>query len=223
MTRQRSKLHSGSYATEVLSDHEGDFDCDEAYESPIVTKVRNPHSLDEFVLYEIMSFAACKGLDAHGALRAWRTLSRPDKELSDRTAKLPSIADHVCLRFISTPSAYRKLDFYIQALNVPVKKLTITDGNTNCSDFTNSLADHMVLCPNLESVSFYRCSGLEDGAVAHLTQCPHLQHVHFGGCCNLTDETAEHLARCTQLRSLKFEGCAGLQDRVSELRRRMNY
>ena len=49
-------------------------------------------------------------------------------------------------------------------------------------------------------VNFENCSELTDSAAEHLAKCAQLQSVNFTGCANLTHAAAEHLAKCADFR-----------------------
>ena len=93
--------------------------------------------------------------------------------MADCAFKLPSVADHVLLRFTSPVSALTKLDFYVHKLKVSVLKLTIS----NISSFSAEAAERVAKCPQLQGLT---CEGnveLTDAAVEHLATCPQLQCV----------------------------------------------
>ena len=54
--------------------------------------------IDDHVLRRILDFAEGEGSEeAHAVLRVWRALSTRDRQLSDATARLPSVAEHVVM------------------------------------------------------------------------------------------------------------------------------
>ena len=65
----------------------------------------------------------------HVALRAWRALSRGDRAAAEATARLPSVADHVVLRFGAPGAAARKLAFFTRALRAPVARVIWPEKN----------------------------------------------------------------------------------------------
>ena len=68
------------------------------------------------LMRRILEFVAgFESVAAQPVLRVWRTLSRADRKVADDTATLPSVADHVLLRFnVKRPElALKKLDFFI--------------------------------------------------------------------------------------------------------------
>ena len=77
------------------------------------------------ILRNIVDFAAGEGSQrAHGVLRAWRALSKENREVAHTTAKLSSVADHVSLSLRPSACAIRKLKVYTEQFGVAIKKVT---------------------------------------------------------------------------------------------------
>ena len=66
----------------------------------------------------------------HTILRVIRTLSRTGRAVSDAASKSDGAADHVFLdlQLNSAAAAYKKLDFFVESLEVKIAKLTIKHG-----------------------------------------------------------------------------------------------
>ena len=172
------------------------------------------------ILGEIVGFAEGYRTErTHAALRVWRTLSRQERRASEAAARLPSVADHIFLRFEAPEAAYTKLSFYTQALMVPVTGLTINDPWKSLTGFVLKRFMQLLVkpgaanrAPDLEYVNFTGCWSLTDSAAELLADCPLLQNVNFTFCRSLTDTAALHLSRCAHLQCVNFENCRNITD-----------
>ena len=86
----------------------------------------HPRTLTGAILLDILSYVTAFGTQEPQAMfLLWRQLSNANRKLVDGAAKRSSFADRVFLSFEYPMRALKKLAFFIENLNVDVKKLTI--------------------------------------------------------------------------------------------------
>ena len=145
----------------------------------------------------------CESAETHGLLRAFRTLSKADRRAVDGAAKFPAVADHVILRFrrgVLPRAVWKKLQFYIHALKIPVKHLTI---NGTAYMFPDDLSSN-----DLSGATVDVREVPELTLSALLRNCPQLQSVNFQGCRSFRDTVAEQMAaKCRHLKRVNFSYC----------------
>ena len=106
------------------------------------------------LLRKILDFAEGEGTaGAHALARVWRTLSVADQQATGRVAAVPSVLDHVVLRLTSAAAVRAKLDFYIHALAVAVRKVTLRSrGGGADAGLVEVALQHLSKCSELKSV-----------------------------------------------------------------------
>ena len=88
----------------------------------------------------------------------WRTLSRANRKVADGAAKLPLFADDLAVRFDRPAIAFKKLDLFIDTLEVQVAKLTIRNlASINIVMEINQLGERLSRCSQLKHIDFEQC------------------------------------------------------------------